>query len=691
MKFSEKWLREWIDPPCSLQVLADQLTMAGLEVDSIENLPERQDSVIEVDLTPNRGDCLSVLGIAREVSVLNKMHCAPVQSLLDVTSRATLGLAGIAVHVQAPKACPRYLGRMIRGIRPPDQINLPTEILARLADSQVRSIHPVVDLLNYVMLELGQPLHAFDAATLVGDIVVRYAFDAEEIVLLDDRSVILEANTLVIADAHEAHAIAGVMGGKKSGVTEKSQAVFLESALFMPAVMAGKARRYGLHTEASFRFERGVDHNIQEKAIERATQLILRYCAGEAGECIEVVHAECLPQVPEIRLAYAHVKRVLGISPAIEEITDILTRLGCEVVFRKDLSDPAWTVKPPSYRYDLNETVDLIEEIARITGYDEIPYSLPQATVQINGAQAHASLSRIKRSLVDQGFQEVITYSFVDDLLQKKLFPEQTAYALLNPLSEKMNVMRLSLLPGLLSTVLYNQNRQQTQMKLFETGLCFVHTPAGVLEQENRIGGLICGNLDAPHWDQKSRPVDFFDVKQVIESWWALLGYAQNLSFVVESENTAYHPGQCAKIFWQEKQLGVVGKLHPSIQQEMGLEGPIFSFELMLAPIQQIAETVFMRPSRFPEIRRDLAIVVDQACSAHSLVNLITNESSEILREVKIFDVYQGKGIEPGKKSIAMGLILQHPSRTLVDQEVNELVLRVVAGLEREFSAKLRD
>lgn len=683
MKFSEKWLREWVNPSITTEQLSEQLTMAGLEIDSLEKTG--QDTVIEVDLTPNRGDCLSVLGIAREVATLNKMtvtphKVAPAKPLLDET---------LEVDIQAQEHCPRYIGRLIHNIR--KNVTTPPWLVDRLTASGIGSIHAVVDILNYVMLELGQPMHAFDADKLTAPIVVRLAKKHESITLLDDQKVTLQPDTLVIADQKAPHAIAGIMGGAHSAVSDTTSNIFLESALFTAELIAGKARRYGLHTDSSFRFERGVDPLLQTQAMERATQLISEICGGIVGTLNEVQHPQFLPKPAKIILRHSRVQKMLGEALAPETVKEIMHRLGCKMMEgTHKTDDKQWEVIPPSYRYDLSSEIDLVEEVVRIIGYNNIPTHSPKVHLEFNKTPAaQVATQRIKQALVDIGYQEVITYSFVDDHLQKQLLPEVAALPLLNPISAEMGVMRLSLWPGLINTLIYNQNRQQNRLKLFEIGMCF-HPHKGQLEQKNWVGGLISGTVTNENWDGKPRMADFFDAKRPVEHIWQLLGHTDPLSFT-PFEHSACHPGQCAAIQVNGKSIGVVGRLHPRIQKALSIDNPVYLFELELKAITQAATVQFERPSKFPEIRRDIAVIVDEKILGADLITNVRNSADNLVRDVTIFDVYTGKGIDSGRKSIAIGLILQHPSRTLVDQEVDDVVRTIVAGLERDFSAKLRD
>ncbi|MFI4937871.1 MAG: phenylalanine--tRNA ligase subunit beta [Candidatus Berkiellales bacterium] len=678
MKLSDKWLRDWVNPPLTSQQLSDKLTMAGLEVEGIGSVDG--DLVIEFNLTPNRGDCLSVKGLAREIAVLTGCQ---------VTSQPEAKVAPknsekLIVEIKAPESCPRYVGRLVKGIR---TATTPNWLAERLQKSDINCIHPVVDILNYVMLEMGQPMHAFDADKLHAPVVVRQAQAAEKITLLNGQEVILDEATLVIADQQQALALAGIMGGQECAVSENTQNIFLESALFMPHMIYGKARRYGLHTDSSFRFERGVDPAIQIQAIDRASALIQEICGGEFGPLTEVVVASALPKVETITLRYERLKKLLGHAVPINDCENILQQLGCLL---KKNSDHSWQITPPSYRGDITTEIDLIEEVVRVFGYNNIPNSMPVTHLQFTEiAQNKVPLERFKRACVDLGYHEAITYSFVDQSLQQLLFPHREVLELVNPISADMNVMRLSLWPGLLNALKFNQYRQQSRLKIFETGMRFQKNGEQLI-QDNVMSGLVCGQVADEQWGAQTRAADFFDVKHDIESLWQLLGQSEALDFT-PAEHSACHPGQCAVITWQGENIGILGSLHPKIQKQLELDGPIFLFELQLAILSKTPLPIFARPSRFPDIRRDIAVIVDFTLPSSKLTQFIRNNAGSLLNDLTVFDVYTGKGIEPGSKSVALGLILQHPSRTLVDDEVDSLMQTIIAGLEREFNAKLRD
>ena len=795
MKFSEAWLREWVNPAIDTNTLSEQLSMAGLEVDGIEpvagvfsgvvvgevvecgqhpdadklqvtkvnigsgelldivcgakncrkglkvavatvgavlpgdfvikkaklrgqpsngmlcsfselgmaddsdgimELPQdaplgqdiRQylqldDSIIEVDLTPNRADCLGIKGLAREVAVLNKLDvCQP--EIIPVAATIT-DKKGITLS--APAACPRYLGRVIRNVnvKAPSPLWL-TEKLRRCG---VRSIDAVVDITNFVLLELGHPMHAFDLAKIDGDINVRLAEEGEKLVLLDESEVSLKGNTLLIADNSKALAMAGVFGGLHSGVTAETKDIFLESAFFAPLAIAGKARQYGLHTDASHRYERGVDPQLQHAAMERATALLLQICGGEAGPVVEAVSEAHLPKTAEIHLTDAKLARILGISIDKAEVTAIFSRLGLLVT---DTTD-GWQVSVPGYRFDISIAEDLIEEVARVYGYNNIPNVAPQAALKMRSFnEAQLDVQRLRTVLVDRGYQEAITYSFVDPKVQQQLFPQQPALILPNPISADMSAMRLNLWPGLLQTVQYNQNRQQSRIRLFEYGLKFIPdtTAEGGVRQVAVLGGVIVGSMHNEHWNMENRTADFYDVKGDVEAVLAQTSAAEQFRFVT-GEHSALHPGQTAAIYRADTLVGYVGALHPEAERKLGIKGKAYLFELELAGLGVRNIVQARELSKYPANRRDLAVVVKSEVRFADIAATIKKVGGNQLVDLKLFDVYTGPGVAEGFKSLAIALTLQDIARTLEDKDIQQLVNQVVSALGEEFNATLRD
>jgi phenylalanyl-tRNA synthetase beta chain len=635
------------------------------------------DTIIEIDLTPNRGDCLSIAGIARELGTLNRCDVTeevhePYTQTIDDT---------FEVNIEAPAACSHYAGRVFRGV----DVSAPTPVwmIERLRRSGIRSLGAVVDITNYVMIELGQPMHAFDLDQLDGCINVRYASSAEKITLLDGKTIELDDQTLVIADNARPLALAGVMGGENSGVNDATRSIFLESAYFAPEVIAGKARGYGLHTDSSHRFERGVDPQLQVHAIDRATELLLEICGGEVGPVTEVATNAHPGDRQPIDLRCERIGRVLGIELEADEIIDILQRLGMEVKSFKD----HWMVKPPSYRFDIEIEADLLEELVRIHGYNNIPRTRPRYQAAMRAMPENRQpLTRLRQALVDRGYFEAITYSFVDPQWQAALDPEQLAVKLANPLSSEMSVMRTSIWPGLLQAVRHNLNRQQSRVRLFETGQVFLQGD-NELAQVERISGAVCGSITDEQWGEHSRDVDFYDLKADVD---ALFGAAAEIEYRAAS-HPALHPGQSAAIYRNDSAIGWIGALHPQVISDLDLSRTVYVFELDLAAVRQSHLPAFRPLSKYPEVRRDLAILIDATVSAQAIEDCIRASSPEILQEVRLFDIYTGKGVDSGLKSVAFGLILQDFSRTLTDQDIDSAVESVVSALNKNFAATLRE
>ncbi|MBK1693895.1 phenylalanine--tRNA ligase subunit beta [Chromatium weissei] len=793
MRFSEAWLREWVNPPVNTQQLADQLSMAGLEVDAVEpaapafsgvkiglvqqiaphpdaaklricsvdlgeetplqiicgaaNVAEGMrvpvatvgavlpndfkikkaklrgiesfgmicsatelglaetsngilplpanapigadfrgwlaldDHCIEVDLTPDRGDCLSIAGLAREVAVINRVALtAPA-----MTSVTPISADQITVQLAAPAACPRYACRVIRNIN--SSASSPMWLQERLRRSGLRSISPVVDVTNYVLLELGQPLHGFDLAKLNGGIEVRLAREGETLALLNGETVTLRADTLVIADAQQAVALAGIMGGAETAVSAETRDILLESAFFTPLAISGQARSYGLHTDSSHRFERGVDWQLQIRALERATQLLMDIVGGDAGSVVEMIAVEHLPQPPVLHLREARIAQILGLTLPSATIVDVLERLGMTVECCAD----GWRVTPPSARFDLVHEVDLIADIGRIHGYDNIPVShASTAAVTIAAPETEFELDRARLALVNRGFHEVITYSFISPEMQTLIEPTAQSLRLTNPISAELSVMRSSLWAGLLQTARYNQTRQIERVRIFESGLRFRHDAAGDLQQPLGLAGLVIGSVLPEQWGESARSVDFYDLKADVEAILALTGAAEQFRFVA-GEHSALHSGQTARIERNGQVVGLMGMLHPAVAAELDLNGDAFVFELDVAPLALGVLPRYAPISRFPSIRRDLAIVVDEAVEHDAVIKCVRTAATDLLREVLVFDVYTGQNIDSGRKSLALGLILQSCSQTLTEDFIEVAVRQIRERLAAELGARLRD
>ncbi|MBK8535064.1 MAG: phenylalanine--tRNA ligase subunit beta [Candidatus Competibacteraceae bacterium] len=646
---------------------------------SVRELLQLDDALIEIELTPNRGDCLGMEGIAREVATINRCEFRPVAAdavapMLDAT---------FPVSLLDPAGCPRYVGRVIRGVNP--AAATPLWMKERLRRAGVRSLGPLVDVTNYVMLELGQPMHAFDLGRLSGGIEVRCARPGERLELLNGSVVEPDADTLLIADGNGPLALAGIMGGEISSCTAATRDVFLESAFFTPASIAGRARRYGLQTDSSYRFERGVDSQLQRRAAERATRLLMDMAGGQPGPIIEAVSPEHLPAEPAIRLRPERIRTLLGLDIPASEVEEILRRLGMAVAVEVE----HWLVVPPSSRFDIALEADLIEEIIRIYGYHRLPGNRPLIRLDLPPqSEGQVAPERFKETLVQRGFQEVITYSFVDPAFQHRLDPERKPLALANPISADLAVMRTSLWPGLFKALIYNQKRQQPRGRLFEQGLNFIPTDDG-LQQEPYIAGVVVGTVFSEQWGVPARTTDFFDLKADVEALLALTGEAETFTFVAAT-HPALHPGQSARIERSGVAVGWLGALHPQVARELEVEGDAFVFELSLSGLQAARLPAFREISKFPASRRDIAIVVEEAISAQAIQDCIRHYGGERLREVRLFDVYRGKGVAEGQKSLALGLILQDFSHNLTDSVVEATVSGIIAELSGQFGATLR-
>jgi phenylalanyl-tRNA synthetase beta chain len=794
MKFSEKWLREWVNPSVSTDKLSEQLSMAGLEVDGVEpvagefsgvvvgevvecgqhpdadklqvtrinvgddalldivcgapncrqgikvavakvgavlpgnfkikkaklrgqpsfgmlcsfselgitddhdgilELPldapigedireylQLDDVTIEVDLTPNRADCLGIKGLAREVGVLNKTSVIepPVPAVTpSITDSRNIELL-------APEACPRYLGRVIKNIN----LAVPTPLwmVEKLRRCGIRSIDPVVDITNFVLLELGHPMHAFDNDKIEGDVVIRFAKQDEKLTLLDGNEVTLQDNTLVIADTNKALAMAGIFGGLDSGMASESQDIFLESAFFAPDAIMGKARQYGLHTDASHRYERGVDPQLQKIAMERATQLLLDIVGGDAGPVIEAIDNACVPNNRSVTLRHSRLTKVLGIEIDAVTVTDIFKRLGFNVSFEGQV----WQISVPPYRFDISIEEDLIEEVARVYGYNQIPDIAPVASLKMSQHQEQkVQLNQLKNILVESDYQEAITYSFVDPKIQTLLYPEMEGLQLPHPISSEMSTMRVSLWTGLLQSVSYNQKRQQSRVRLFESGLRFIpdNSEKTGVKQELVISGVVCGLVADENWDNATRSIDFFDVKADVEN---ILNCAGVEDYRFQSANhSALHPGQCAQIFMGDTLLGTIGAIHPQFEKSLGLNGRSFVFELGVSALGLKKLPKSQEISKFPANRRDIAIVVDDDEVVGDILNCIDKFGADQLVGLNLFDVYRGKGIPQGKKSLAISLILQDKTKTLEESDIQATVDGILASLSQNFEAFLRD
>ena len=648
--------------------------VTGSDVADLLSLP---DHVVEVDLTPNRGDCLSITGLARELGVLSQTTVRTVDcEAVDPESDETHD-----VHLSAPEGCPCYVGRVIEHV----DVTKPTPMwmVERLRRSGIRSIDAIVDITNYVMLELGQPMHAFDRDQLVGEIDVRMAHPGEQLVLLDGKTLTLSDDVLVIADQEKALALAGIMGGEHSGISERTTTVFLESAYFDPITIAGKARRYGLHTDASARFERGVDWQLAERACQRATALILDICGGVPGPVMITDNEQALPTLQVVTLTHARIKQQLKIELASETIQQMLQALGFDV----DVTSDGFRCVAPSWRFDIAIEQDLIEEIARIYGYNNLPTSLPaQALTMAAVPEAETPLMRLKHYLVDQDVQEAVTYSFVDPAMQALLGDGVQGVRLANPIASNLAEMRRSLMPGLVEAVRHNVNRQAPRVRVFETGQCFVSS-GDQLDQSERLGIALYGQ-QAPLHFSGDRLVDFFDLKGIVDGLGMVNG-GGSLSWS-SGEHPALAPGQTARVSINGQSIGIVGRLHPRLARELDLPKPLFLADLNLSPLLSGQVTAFKAISRYPRVLRDLAVVVDDSIAWQQIVDAVESLADSRIQSVELFDVYRGTGVPEGCQSLALSLSLQDPEKTLDDVAIQEMVDQVVRTLGEQTGAELR-
>ena len=637
------------------------------------------DTLWEIELTPNRGDCLSIGGLAREVSALTGVR-------LRAPRLAPAPVAGgrrLPVGIEAGADCPRYCGRVVEGIDP--AARTPLWMRERLRRCGLRAIHPVVDVTNYVMLELGQPLHGFDLARLRGGITVRRAAAGEEITLLDGGRVRLPEGTLVIADGGGPVAVAGIMGGRDSAVDGATRDVFLESAFFAPAAVAGRARALGLHTESSHRFERGVDPALQRVALERATVLLQEIAGGRAGPVVERRVPAHLPRRPRIRLRREALERLLGLAPPPREVTTGLGRLG----IRLRAAPGGWWATPPSHRFDLARPCDLAEEVARLHGYDRIPEApLHGALHVVPRPETGVPPRRLRGLLADRDYQEVVTYAFVDPDLDRLLGGAERPVRLANPLSADMAVLRSRLWPGLIKALRHNLHRQQGRVRLFELGRVFRRDGDEVAERPV-VAALAAGPVEAPAWDARPRPVDFFDLKGDLEALLHLAGVAAR--FEPLADDPALHPGQAARVVGPAGETwGRLGRLHPAVAEALEVEVPVYLFELDQVALARGSLPRYRPYSRFPAIRRDLAVILPRTTPAERALEIIREAAGPALTKLELLDAYYGEGIDSKSKSLTFGLTLQDSSRTLTDPEVNDMIERVLAALASGLNAKLR-
>ena len=673
---------------CSAKELAIDLDASGL-LELPEDAPVGTaladylglpDARFELKLTPNRADCFSIRGIAFDLAAALESQVNPLQiPEVPVNSRKAIE---VGVDVEAAADCPRYCGRVIEGLD--SNARTPLWLSEKLKRSGIRPISPLVDITQFVMLELGQPMHAFDADKLTGPIGVRYAELNEPCRLLDGREMELSPEFLVITDADKAVAVAGVMGGLDSSVSETTTAVFLESAHFAPSAIIGRARKLGLHTDASHRFERGVDPQLPLLALERASALVLEIMGGHAGPITKAETPEHIAVAKPVLLRRARLQRVLGMQVADARVEQILRALGMQV--KPD--EAGWQVVAPSSRFDISIEEDLIEEVARIVGYEHIPVRTPSGEVPlVSRSELALDESALRAQMLAMDVQETINYAFVDAALLQDWALDQDAVALVNPLSAELAVMRTSLLPGLVKTLTNNSARQQARLRFFEMGRVFSVQEAVAPLERQMLAAVLCGPSLPEQWSAKSTAVDFYDIKAMLDA--VLAGSGFSAAYRV-SDKPFMHPGRSAEVLVDGQVAGVIGALHPGLNKVLDLPGDVFAFELDLSSLPERALPKATAVSRFPSVRRDLALLVPESVSWGEIEQCVRATLGKRLHALTVFDQYRGTGLQPGTKSLAMGLILHDISRTLHDVEVEQSISDLLEKLSKDCQAVLR-
>jgi phenylalanyl-tRNA synthetase beta chain len=675
MQFSRNWLKEFVDFKVSDEELCEQLTMLGLEVDNYKPYESKltgKDAIIKLDLTPNRGDCFSILGIAREVAAANNLSLT-LPKINNIKNSVKSSLT-----VSVCNEAPRYVGRYIAGVNLKKKVHPLIKERLKLSDTKV--IDPIVDITNYVLLELGQPLHAFDANKLEGNLQVRFAKEKEKITLLDENKIWLDEKSLVIADQKKPVALAGIMGGLETGISNKTKSIYLESAFFTPTAIRGRARKFSIQTDASTRFERGVDFELQVLAIKRASTLINETLGGDFSPIQEFIRKSSIPKNKDIILNINNLNKILGTNLSKSTVKRGLTSLG----LKNSVSNNNLKVKVPSWRFDLKIEADLIEEIARLVGYNNIPQVSLSRKIRTSGDTLHSS---IRKTFQSMGYNEVITYSFIDQSLAELVGDKKKQLIFVeNPISQNMNVMRTSLLPGLLDTLSYNMNQGSESLKIFEIGSVFSKKGSNNIKEREVVGGLIIGIEGKDNWSGSNKQLDFFDLKGNLE-----MALPELSKFSFKREQVPFlHPGKTAALYKGQKKVGYIGTVNPKLLDKLDVKGDVNFFEFSLDEISDKKNIKFKKFSRFPLAQRDLSFVVDEEITSSSIKDAILSKAGSNLKEINLFDIYTGKGISKGQKSLTYALSWQAVNRTLTDDEVDTAVGRVVAFLSKKFNAKLR-
>ncbi len=676
MQFSKNWLKDFIDLDLSTEEICYQLTMAGIEVDNFENVKSAitgNDAIIKLDITPNRGDCFSILGVARELAILNNLKLKlPKIAKLKSTYQDT-------ISVNACAEGPVYFGRTIKDFDM-NAVTLP-HIAERLRLSDQKLIDPVVDITNYIILELGQPLHAFDRDKLNGDISVRLAKKDESITLLDDQTLNLDASCLVISDEKEAVAFAGVMGGKDSSVTSSTSSIFLESAYFKPSVIRGKARKFGFQTEASLRFERGVDYTIQEFALNRATYLLNQTIGGEIGSVISDFLIKELPNHKKINIDIDRTNKILGTTISTNSAKNYFKGLGLSPEATKS---GKISVSSPPWRYDINIEADLVEELARLEGYDSLP---EESLLPIYKRENISKENHLRNSLVSFGFNEIVSYAFISQEDHNLYGQDQKTLNVSNPISQNMSVMRTNLVSGLINTFLYNLNHGQNNQRLFEIGNTFHIDKSNNVSEKKLVAGLMSGKKSSDNWKEKFDNLTFYDLKGLVQD--LLSDFSQPNSYSLCNVDFL-HPGMSSAISFEKKTIGFLGSIHPVILNKVGVKDDLFIFSFELDKLIFESSKSFEEYSKFPSSARDLAFVFDKEVNADEIKEVIQNSAGEFYKDLEIFDIYEGERIDAGKKSIALSISWQSSSKTLLDGDIDTAVEKIVNSIKKELDGTLR-
>ena len=676
MQFSKNWLKDFIDLDLSTEEICYQLTMAGIEVDNFENVKSAitgNDAIIKLDITPNRGDCFSILGVARELAILNNLKLKlPKIAKLKSTYQDT-------ISVNACAEGPVYFGRTIKDFDM-NAVTLP-HIAERLTLSDQKLIDPVVDITNYIILELGQPLHAFDRDKLNGDISVRLAKKDESITLLDDQTLNLDASCLVISDEKEAVAFAGVMGGKDSSVTSSTSSIFLESAYFKPSVIRGKARKFGFQTEASLRFERGVDYTIQEFALNRATYLLNQTIGGEIGSVISDSLIKELPNHKKINIDIDRTNKILGTTISTNSAIKYFKGLGLSPEATKS---GKISVSSPPWRYDINIEADLVEELARLEGYDSLP---EESLLPIYKRENISKENHLRNSLVSFGFNEIVSYAFISQEDHNLYGQDQKTLNVSNPISQNMSVMRTNLVSGLINTFLYNLNHGQNNQRLFEIGNTFHIDKSNNVSEKKLVAGLMSGKKSSDNWKEKFDNLTFYDLKGLVQD--LLSDFSQPNSYSLCNVDFL-HPGMSSAISFEKKTIGFLGSIHPVVLNKVGVKDDLFIFSFELDKLIFESSKSFEEYSKFPSSARDLAFVFDKEVNADEIKEVIQNSAGEFYKDLEIFDIYEGDRIDAGKKSIALSILWQSSSKTLLDGDIDTAVEKIVNSIKKELDGTLR-